>query len=69
MSDKKQELKEKFEQIQWDADFARACMEAGGDHEHAFWLMIDEQELQQAVNILGLLRDRIMRELEGENVA
>lgn len=54
-----------IETIIEEVDFLRACMEAGGNHEHAFWLCIDGDELTAASDALEASAERIRRELEG----
>ena len=49
-----------------DADLLRASKDAGGVHEHAFWLASDLEELEKARDILQRHAESIRREVLGE---
>jgi len=47
-----------------EIDFVRACMEAGGNHEHAFWLWVDSDKLEKADSEISRIAENIRKELE-----
>jgi hypothetical protein len=57
-------IKAAVEEMVEEIDFIRACMQAGGDHEHAFWLMADSVDLPAAAALLRGQAEDIRRELE-----
>ena len=64
MSRKHYEVAVAIASIIENIDFTRACRDAGGNHEHAFWLSVSSADLEKAEAILADLAERIRRELE-----
>lgn len=52
-------------ELQEEAKFLMDCAESGGDQQHAFDLMVDTQNVRDALDLISFIAENIRKELEG----